>query len=323
MRLSPLFLSVLLFVTATDFAAADHHPAGSSGGAADSPATQQTDRQLNRQMRRAQRADQLDALRTRFGQGARSGDAAASEAQNRLSSVVTILPVGDPGTGATDIPESPDTDPPQYLGPPIAIDNGSSFWEGFPDDGAMPADDTGDKPHHGSPFPVIYTLNGESGPQFRGNHHSGPGSADAPPFAPLEQLRGMATDTPAAGHVPDALPSAQATARMEGHFDLSRADRLLAKRLADIDHMRDIALRNGNTKLLDKADKLEQLARWQFGRRPGLPTNPEAPQAPVPDPDPGQPSDMAPPPDQIPDYIEPALDPDFPRSEQPGTATTP
>ncbi len=45
---------------------------------------------------------------------------------------------------------------------------------------------------------------------------------------------------------------------------LSRAERLLAQRLAKIDHLRDIALANGNTQLLAKADELEELARRQF-----------------------------------------------------------
>lgn len=48
---------------------------------------------------------------------------------------------------------------------------------------------------------------------------------------------------------------------------LPKADRLLTKRLADIDHLRDIALANGNDRLLQKADELETLAREQYARR--------------------------------------------------------
>jgi hypothetical protein len=48
---------------------------------------------------------------------------------------------------------------------------------------------------------------------------------------------------------------------------MTQADRLLAKRLADIDHLRDQALRNGNTRLLEQADRLEALARRQYDRR--------------------------------------------------------
>jgi hypothetical protein len=48
---------------------------------------------------------------------------------------------------------------------------------------------------------------------------------------------------------------------------IARADRILAKRLADIDHLRDIALENGNLKLLDRADTLEELARKQHVER--------------------------------------------------------
>jgi len=49
----------------------------------------------------------------------------------------------------------------------------------------------------------------------------------------------------------------------------SQADRILANRLADIDHQRDIALENGNERMLQKADKLEQIARNQYQRRIG------------------------------------------------------
>lgn len=48
---------------------------------------------------------------------------------------------------------------------------------------------------------------------------------------------------------------------------MTQADRLLAKRLADIDHLRDQALRNGNVRLLEQADRLEALARQQYDRR--------------------------------------------------------
>lgn len=46
-----------------------------------------------------------------------------------------------------------------------------------------------------------------------------------------------------------------------------QADRLLAKRLADIDHLRDVAVENGNERLLEQADRLEELARRQFEYR--------------------------------------------------------
>ena len=47
----------------------------------------------------------------------------------------------------------------------------------------------------------------------------------------------------------------------------TKADRLLAQRLAAIDRLRDIGLRNGNVRQLEQADRLEQLARQQFERR--------------------------------------------------------
>ncbi len=46
-----------------------------------------------------------------------------------------------------------------------------------------------------------------------------------------------------------------------------QADRFLARRLADIDHLRDVAVENGNERLLEQADRLEELARQQFENR--------------------------------------------------------
>ena len=57
--------------------------------------------------------------------------------------------------------------------------------------------------------------------------------------------------------------------RPAGQFRGTPSDRILAKRLADIDHLRDVALRNGNVSLLDRADELERLARKQYARRTG------------------------------------------------------
>jgi hypothetical protein len=60
---------------------------------------------------------------------------------------------------------------------------------------------------------------------------------------------------------------------------IARADALLALRLASIDHLRDVALANGNTALLEKADELEVIARSQYDRRTN-PTPPPAEEAP-------------------------------------------
>lgn len=79
-------------------------------------------------------------------------------------------------------------------------------------------------------------------------------------------------------------PVAQAAQRR----DLSQAERLLALRLAQIDHLRDVALQNGNAELMQQADKLEELARAQFDRRrnddPTEPVSPpsDAPETPEP-----------------------------------------
>lgn len=48
---------------------------------------------------------------------------------------------------------------------------------------------------------------------------------------------------------------------------MKKAELLLKKRLANIDHLRDIAVENGNTQMLERADKLEELAQQQYDRR--------------------------------------------------------
>jgi hypothetical protein len=298
MRLSPLFLSVLLFVTATEFAAAED---GAGEVTTQSAQSRRAERQLSRQLQRAHRAEQLNALRDRFGQGARTGDAPAAT-QERLQSILMILPEGDPGTGAegellvTDVTDELgedvsgfEDDSPVYLGPPIQIDpnseGGEGFWEGFPVEDDEIGEDDGPKIKpwwRGGDDPMIYTLSGAAGGELQNRNNDGPGGGDHAPFAPLEKLRGAATGTPAAARVPDALPNTVSTTEATGRFDLSRADRILAKRLADIDHLRDKALENGNVKLLEQADKLEEIARGQYARRTGTTETPAPqPQAPV------------------------------------------
>lgn len=48
---------------------------------------------------------------------------------------------------------------------------------------------------------------------------------------------------------------------------VTQADWLLDKQLSQIQHMRDVAQHNGNTRMLEQADKLEALARRQFAIR--------------------------------------------------------
>jgi hypothetical protein len=78
--------------------------------------------------------------------------------------------------------------------------------------------------------------------------------------------------------------------RGQQQFQLNQADRLLAKRLAQADHLRDIALRNGNEKLLETADRMEQIARAQYARRVPGGTTPEDPAAPGEEPAPVDPT---------------------------------
>lgn len=302
MRLSPLFLSVLLFVTATEFAAAED---GAGEVTTQSAPSRRAERQLSRQLQRAHRAQQLNALRERFGQGTRTGDAPAAT-QERLQSMLMVLPEGDPGTGAEAdlmitelevidetgedaVGDDFDGDSPVFLGPPIQIDpwseGGEGFWEGFPveDDEVGEEDGPKIKPWwRGGDDPMIYTLSGAAGGELQNRNNSGPGGGDHAPFAPLEKLRGAATGTPAAARVPEVLTNTVTTTDATGRFDLSRADRILAKRLADIDHLRDKALENGNVKLLEQADKLEEIARGQYARRAGTTETPTPqPETPV------------------------------------------
>lgn len=325
MRLSPLFLSVLLFVTASDFAAAQE---GAGEVTTQSAPSRRAERQLARQLQRAQRGAQLDALRERFGQGARTGDASAA-AQERLQSMLMVLPEGEPGTGANadlivteitdDLADDVVGDPPVFLGPPIQIDpnseGGEGFWEGFPVEDHEIGDEDGPKVKpwwRGGDDVMIYTLSGAAGNGPQNRNNNGPGTAaDHAPFAPLEALRGAANGTPAATHVPSVLPSQQATTDAAGRFDLTRADRILVKRLADIDHLRDVALKNGNLKLLDQADQLEAIARTQYERRTGTTPIPE----PQPEPPANEPGTPTPDPVQPPVDETPAPDVEEPFSE--------
>lgn len=109
-------------------------------------------------------------------------------------------------------------------------------------------------------------------------------------------------------------------------FALTQAERLLAKRLASIDHLRDVALRNGNTRLLEQCDHLEAIARAQYDRRTAgfdvpttdPPTDPTAPTDPVTPTDPTLPTDPTSPSDPL-DPILPTdpLDPIDPAPEDP------
>jgi hypothetical protein len=96
-------------------------------------------------------------------------------------------------------------------------------------------------------------------------------------------------------------PIGDPTGELRGRerFALTQAERLLAKRLASIDHLRDIALRNGNTRLLEQCDHLEVIARAQYDRRTAgfdvpttdPPTDPTAPTDPASPTDPTAPTD--------------------------------
>ncbi|MCA9068798.1 MAG: hypothetical protein KDA84_07745, partial [Planctomycetaceae bacterium] len=60
---------------------------------------------------------------------------------------------------------------------------------------------------------------------------------------------------------------AEVLSQTQVQTNASPAQRLLIRRLAQIDKMRDTALANGNERQLEQADRMEQLARWQFENR--------------------------------------------------------
>lgn len=98
--------------------------------------------------------------------------------------------------------------------------------------------------------------------QGRGDEHRRGGLVEGLPFGQARRDQG---DSAPAERTSRSNSRGSLTA--QGHVEMDRAERLLAKRLADIDHLRDIALQNGNTRLLEQADELELLARAQYARR--------------------------------------------------------
>jgi hypothetical protein len=84
--------------------------------------------------------------------------------------------------------------------------------------------------------------------------------------ARLDRIRGGAHDQTTAGNQ-NAAGNAPTVDRGRGPANLPLADRFLAQRLAQIDYLRDRALENGNERLLETADHLEELARRQYERR--------------------------------------------------------
>jgi hypothetical protein len=114
----------------------------------------------------------------------------------------------------------------------------------------------------GEEWPLIYTLGAADSEiiVFRGNageHANGRALGLA---APLDHLRGNA-DAHAAAH------TEVGASQRAGNPD--RAAQILARRLAQIDAMRDRALADGNAVLLETADRLEASARLRFQTEAG------------------------------------------------------
>ena len=84
------------------------------------------------------------------------------------------------------------------------------------------------------------------------------------------ELRGRMNPEETETRKPDRAPNPrrpeiqQIRGEVRANTELSAAQRLFVRRLAQIDQMRDIALANGNERQLEQADHLEQLARWQM-----------------------------------------------------------
>lgn len=142
----------------------------------------------------------------------------------------------------------------------------------YADDSSMDDDPSGDDLPHGHGWPIIYLFGGAEGEfEYRGNsgehsqgHHLGL-------FAPLDDLRGTvetqsSVETAAGVEVrSNSQASGQAgVAVSQRPANTDRAAQILARRLAQIDAMRDRALAEGNAALLEAADRLEASARLRF-----------------------------------------------------------
>jgi hypothetical protein len=87
------------------------------------------------------------------------------------------------------------------------------------------------------------------------------------------------------------LQQAQLVSHGQNRRAYTHADRLLAQRLEQIDRLRDEYLETGDSKLLEQADKLEQLARQQYqfrldGQEPPSPSPKPLPLVTLPEPEP-------------------------------------
>jgi hypothetical protein len=108
----------------------------------------------------------------------------------------------------------------------------------------------------GEEWPLVYTLGGADGEvMFRGNAGEHGQERAQGLNAPLAEIRGSA----------EARAAGQAEIGREHRPAQSdRAAQVLARRLAQIDAMRDRALADGNAALLETADRLEASARLRF-----------------------------------------------------------
>lgn len=297
MRTGYLVTAVMLFVSGAAYAqsidgAADVNAAG-GGATLNTRAAARLERRTERRDRREARLNALRDARARH-QNRLSGSAATDTAARMMmimppeEAPADEQPAGDTASDSTNPGDQPaDDGNPQFFLMTFTADGEASGeggaaegevvtadeieiegWDdqGYDDDYADDSeinDDPTDEPRgpHGHGWPLIYTLGGAEGDvMFRGNsgehsqgHHLGL-------FAPLDDLRGTAethSDVHAAAQADAGISHRSATAH-------ERAAQVLARRLAQIDAMRDRALAEGNAALLETADRLEASARLQF-----------------------------------------------------------
>lgn len=236
-----------------------------------------------RQLRRQHRLAQLNALRRMRGRAERTLSDAPSRNTEDLYHILpvdrlVVCPAPDQVKPEPIFLGPPDkADPPEVarkgrlLGPPVEADptdpQGAAIWEGFPnEDGEY---DNGEWDYECPPrrYYALDNLRPDSATTRNtpGSDASDRGTRadrflDAIPF--VDRIRGKSG--------PRDQPvdfTRDRRDRNGGNFDPERGDRILARRLAQIDRMRDDALIDDNTELLDKADRLEAIARAQHARR--------------------------------------------------------
>lgn len=290
MRTGYLVAAVMLFATTGAAIAQDVDGAlevTATGGGAQISARAAA-RMERRELRRDRRATQLDEFRAARGLRGRNATAASSlvadETGARLMFVAeeqgdqieavepTEPPVKEaletgiaPGEGEFFIlpfvEEEPSNELVDCFPAEIIICEAGPDHEGYEPDDGLGDEDFGDDGIRDEEY-YIYTLSGSNGEAVqRGNaRRNVRGNAQVV----LDRLQTLDDLTaPSGGINVPASVGVEASAAHPG-MDPARAAQLLSDRLAQIDRMRDRALAEGNTALLETADMLEQSVRARY-----------------------------------------------------------